>query len=284
MKKVLIAGATGYLGQFLVKAFKKQGYHVRTLARNANKLAPLSDYIDESFIGEVTDPDSLRDVCRDIDIVISTVGITKQRDNLTFMDVDYQGNKNLLDEAERSGIAKFVYISVFKAENMELLKGIQAKRTFVHALKQSSLKYLVVAPNGFFSDMLDFLHMAQQGRGYVFGTGEYKINPIHGEDLANFCVQATEGNEQELSVGGPDVFTHNELLATAFAAVGKPVKVIRIPVWIRDVLLLLLRLFTPVQTYGPLEFFMTVLAMDLVAPQYGTHHLKDFFVEQSDTI
>jgi hypothetical protein len=41
----------------------------------------------------------------------------------------------------------------------------------------------------------------------------------------------------------------------------------------------MLRLFTSVKIYGPLEFFMTVLATDLVAPKYGNRHLKDFFVE-----
>ena len=38
MKKVLVAGATGYLGRYLVQELKKQGYWVRALARNTNKI------------------------------------------------------------------------------------------------------------------------------------------------------------------------------------------------------------------------------------------------------
>ena len=38
MQKVLVAGATGYLGRYLVKEFKKQKYWIRALARDANKL------------------------------------------------------------------------------------------------------------------------------------------------------------------------------------------------------------------------------------------------------
>jgi hypothetical protein len=45
-----------------------------------------------------------------------------------------------------------------------------------------------------------------------------------------------------------------------------------------------LRIFTSVKTYGPLEFFMTVLAVDLVAPLYGKHHLKAFFEENINKI
>jgi uncharacterized protein YbjT (DUF2867 family) len=278
MKRVLVAGATGYLGRYVVKEFKKQGYWVRALTRSADKLDDLKDYVDEAFVGEVTDPASLAGVCKGIDIVFSSIGITRQKDNLTYLDVDYQGNKSLLDEAEDEGVSKFIYISVFGAEKMSNLKGIQAKLKFTEALKESGLDYLIVKPNGFFSDMLEYLNMAQQGRGYLFGSGDYRINPIHGADLADVCVNAAAGAQKEIHVGGPDVFTHNQILTIAFEAVGKPVKITRIPIWLRNVMLAALRRVTSVKTYGPLEFFMTVLAMDMVTPLYGKHHLKDFFL------
>jgi len=284
MKKVLIAGATGYLGQYIIKEFKKQGFWIRALARNADKLKGLSDYIDEEFIGEVTNPDSLRGVCKDIDIVFSSIGITKQKDNLTYMDVDYQGNKNLLEEAEKEGVSKFIYISVFNAEKMGNLKVIRAKLRFTDELKESGLNYLVVYPNGFFADMLEYLQMAKKGRGYVFGSGEYKINPIHGEDLAEICVNAAGGEEKEINVGGPDVLTHNEILAIAFESLAKTVKISRIPLWIRNIILTTLRLLAPVKFYGPIEFFMTVLALDMIAPTHGKHHLKEFFLENKDKV
>ena len=279
MKRILVAGATGYLGRYVVKEFKKQGYWVRALTRSADRLDDLKNYVDEAFIGAVTDPASLEGICQDIDIVFSSIGITKQKDNLTYMDVDYQGNKNLLDEAKKAGVAKFVYVSVFNAEKMSDLKGIQAKLKFTQVLETSGLNYLVVNPNGFFSDMLEYLKMAKQGRGYVFGSGECRINPIHGEDLAEVCVNAASGEEKKIDVGGPDVLTHNQILAIAFEALEKPVKISRIPIWFRNVILATLRLFTSVKTYGPQEFFMTVLAMDMVAPTYGKYHLKDFFLE-----
>jgi uncharacterized protein YbjT (DUF2867 family) len=282
MKKVLVAGATGYLGQHVLNKFKKQGYWVRALARNADKLENLSGYIDEIVIGEVTNTNSIREICQDIDIVFSSIGITKQKDNLTYMDVDYQGNKNLLEAAKREGVSKFIYISVFNAEKMRNLKGIQAKIKFTEELNESGLDYSIVYPNGFFSDMLDYLNMAKQGRGYVFGRGEYRMNPIHGEDLAEVCVNAADGDEKEIHVGGPDVLTHNEILAIAFESLGKPVKISSIPIWLKNAILATLKLFTSAKTYGPLEFFMTVLAMDMVAPTYGKYHLKDFFLEDLD--
>ena len=284
MKKVLVAGATGYLGRSVVQEFKKHGFWIRALARDANKVKNLSEYIDEKFIGEVINTNSLSGICKDIDIVFSSIGITKQKANLTYMDVDYQGNMNLLEEAKKEEVSKFIYISVFNAENMQNLKGIQAKVRFEEELKKSGLDYSIVYPNGFFSDMLEYLQMAKKGKGYVFGSGEYRINPIHGEDLAEVCVSAATGGEKEINVGGPDVLTHNEILAIAFESLGKTEKISRIPNWVRNFLLAILRIFISLKTYGPLEFFMTVLAQDMVAPIYGKHHLKDFFEENKGKV
>jgi uncharacterized protein YbjT (DUF2867 family) len=71
MKKVLVAGATGYLGRFVVKAFKAKGCWVRALGRSEAKLAPIKELADELFIGEVTDPGSLDGLCDGIDAVFS---------------------------------------------------------------------------------------------------------------------------------------------------------------------------------------------------------------------
>ena len=282
MKRVLIAGATGYLGRYAVQEFKKQGFWVRALARTPEKLEILQEYIDEPFVGEVTVINSLSGICKDIDIVFSSIGITKQKDNLTFMDVDYQGNKNLLDEALRAGTTKFIFVSVYNAENMKHLKGIQAKLRFEEALKKSGIDYSIVYPNGFFSDMLDYLQMAKKGRGYVFGTGNNRINPIHGKDLAEVCVKAVDDPRNEIQVGGPDIFTHNDILNLAFEVLGKKSKISKIPLWVSKLTVGFLRTFTSVKTYGPVEFFMTVLVEDLVAPQYGSKHLRDFFMEHKD--
>lgn len=277
MKKVLVAGATGYLGQYVTRAFKNKGYYVKALARSSHKLDQIKDYIDEKVIAEITRPDTLEGICDGVDIVFSSIGITKQKDKLTFNDVDYRGNGNLLKEAQKSGVKKFIFISVFNAHKMSHLKAIQAKLMFEKRLRGSDLDFTIIYPNGFYSDMLEYLNMAKKGRGYLFGSGENKINPIHGEDLAEVCVSAAESDQNEIEVGGPDILTHNEILQLAFSVLDKKPKISHIPLGLSMLFLKLLRLFTSVKTYGPVEFFMTVLTSDLIAPQHGRHHLKDFF-------
>ena len=112
MNRVLVAGATGYLGGYVLKTLKQKDYWVRALTRTENKIENLKKYSDDIFFGEITDPKTLKGITDEIDVVISSIGITRQKDNLTYMDVDYQANMNLLQQARQSGVSKFIYISL----------------------------------------------------------------------------------------------------------------------------------------------------------------------------
>lgn len=282
MKNILVAGSTGYLGKYVVKQLKNKGYWVRALTRNPEKLDSINSDIDEKFIAEITDRNTLTGICQNIDAVFSSIGITKQKDGLTYMDVDYQANKNLLDEALKSNVKKFIYVSVFGIEKMKNLKAIKAKLKFENALKDSGIDYTIIYPNGFFSDMMEYLEMAKKGKGMVIGSGENKINPIHGADLAVVCVDAVNSKESVIKVGGPEIFTHNEIFEIAFDIYNAKPKVSHFPIWMKNLSLALLRIFTTVKIYGPIEFFMTVLSTDMVAPEYGKLNLEDYFEENKN--
>lgn len=282
MKRILVAGSTGYLGGYVVRELKKRGYWLRVLIRNENQKELFDDIeVDEFFIGQVTQTETLSGLCVGIDSVFSSIGITRQKDGLTYMDVDYQGNLNLLNEALRSEVNIFQYIAGLYYPNLKHLKVLEAKEKFVDDLKASSLPYSIVRPNGYFSDMLEFLQMAKRGRVYLFGNGDFVLNPIHGADLAQLCVDMMEQGITEASAGGPDMLSQNEIAKLALQAFHKPIKVTHLPDWLRKVSISLLRTLSNEKTYGPYEFFLSAMAQDNVADKYGTHHLVDFFNEEA---
>lgn len=127
--------------------------------------------------------------------------------------------------------------------------------------------------------MAEFLKMAQKGKAELFGNGNFKMNPIHGKDLAEVCIDAIDSKENNIEVGGPETFTHNEIVELAFSTVNKKIKISYMPEWIRKMILWFVRTFTSSKTYGPLEFFFTVLAMDMEASKYGNHTLSEYFDE-----
>ncbi|GLB50019.1 SDR family oxidoreductase [Neptunitalea lumnitzerae] len=279
-KKVLVAGATGYLGTYITLLLPKMGYKTVALVRNKQKIA----FKNKDIIlkeAEVTQPETLKDSCKNIDYVISTIGITRQKDGLTYMDVDYQANVNLIEEAKKSGVKKFIYVSVFKGNQLTQTKICEAKEKLVTYLKNSGLDYCIIRPNGFFSDMGDFLSMAKMGKVYLFGNGTLKLNPIHGADLAEICITAIKDKSKEINIGGPQIVSQNEIGKLALNTYGKKEKIIHLPDWIRKLTLWSLRTFSTPKVYGPYEFFLTTMNIDMVAPTYGKHTLKEYFKEKS---
>lgn len=282
----MVAGATGYLGRFVVREFTKRGYWVRALSRNPVKLEQTGPYLEpavldqtnEVFIGQVTKPVSLHHLCDDIDIVFSSIGITVQKDKLTFRDVDYQGNKNILNIARAKSVRKFIYVSVFNAHTYEHLEIVKAHEDFVRELKESGLDYAVIRPTGFFKDMSEFLRMAKSGRVYLIGNGKNKINPIHGADLAKVCVDAVTGKEHEIPVGGPVIYSIKEIAELAFSILGKKPKITRIPPWLAKSAVIAISPFNK-QMSDLAEFFIAASQSDGVAPATGSYALEGYYQE-----
>ena len=286
MKKVLVAGASGYLGRYVVREFTERGYSVRALVRSPEKLAkegpnlepPVADVVDEVVTGDATDKASLKDVCKGVNIVFSCMGLTKPQRDVTSEQIDHLGNKTLLEDALSHGVKKFIYVSVFNAEKMMDVDVVQAHERFVQDLQASGMSSTVIRPTGFFSDMGMFFSMARSGHMFLLGDGTNHVNPIHGADLAKVCVDAAEGSEREICVGGPDIYTFNETVTMAFEVLGKNPWITHIPMWIGDAALFITG-FLNKPLASVMSFAVSVSRIDNVAPTTGTKHLRDFYHE-----
>jgi uncharacterized protein YbjT (DUF2867 family) len=84
MKRILLAGATGYLGSYIAKELQKRKYHVRVIARDLEKLKQKRVEASEILEADITRPESIKNCCEKIDVAISTFGITRQKDGLTY--------------------------------------------------------------------------------------------------------------------------------------------------------------------------------------------------------
>lgn len=275
--RVLVAGATGYLGRHAVRELKARGHHVRALARGSARLASLRGTADEVSAADATDRQALAGCCDGMDAVVSAVGLVGKGGGQTCWDVDYGANRNLLDEARRAGTGTFVYVSVVRAPALEKLQLVRAKRAFEQALRDSGLEHTVLLPNGYFSDFDAYLDMARKGRVYLFGDGGFRINPVDGADVAAAAADALTSAAREVEIGGPDVLTHEQIAYQAFHALGKPPRITRIPAGLLTTALSLTRRLTPLRVHGVIEFPLTVLTHDVLSPATGHRRLADHY-------
>lgn len=282
---VLLAGATGYLGRFIAAELHRRGLKVRAIVRSQQRAASLGpwdspsieDCVDDWVIGEVSNPSLAADVVRGADCVISALGVTKQKADP--WDIDHRANLAILRSAEKHGARAFCYVNVMGGDACPT-QLTRAKAAFVKDLTASSIPSQIINPPGYFSDMTQILKMAQRGRVFIVRP-EARINPIHGADLAAYCVdRLISGEAGSWNVGGPEVFTWQGLAERAFQALGRPVKTARLAPWLLAAAPSLLGVFSPKKA-DMVRFVSWSMQNDCVGESTGTHKLIDFFTRHA---
>ncbi len=277
MPTVLVAGATGYLGRHLVATYLDRGWTVRALVRDAGRARRLLPAAATLVEAEATRPDTLTGCMAGCDLVVSALGLTRQKDGLSPWDVDFQANANLLDAALAARVPQFAYVHVLNADRMAGVPLIDAKAAFVARLRASPIAATVIEPTRYFSDMADLFEMARGGRVWLFGGGDTRLNPIHGADLAEASADAIAAALPRAAIGGPEVFTLNGIAQLAATALGRPARVTHLPDGLRRAALAVIPRVLPVARSAPLTFFLSAMAEDMVAPRHGTRRLGDHF-------
>ncbi len=276
MAKVLVIGATGYLGSHMVAELKRAGHWVRALSRREGAFADAPHKPDEVFVGEATRPETLEGLCDGIDYVFSALGQTRQKGRLSPWDVDYGANKAVLERAVAAGVRQFLFISVVRPELSIDLDIVAAREALVRNMAGSGIAHTVVRATGFFSDMDEVLEMARGGRVWLLGAGRSQINPVDGTDVAKAAIAAFGTDIAEIEIGGPDVFTYEEIGALAFDVLGTKPRMTHVPLWIVNAALAVLRHVNRRQ-YNTFAFLARMMQNDIIAPRTGTRHLRDAF-------
>ncbi|WP_010524962.1 SDR family oxidoreductase [Nesterenkonia sp. F] len=287
---VLVAGASGYLGRHLVRTLHRRGFRVRAVVRDVGRAggpgahgAPaLEGLVDEWVECDIV-AGPLDGLVRPGETVLSALGVTRQKADP--WDVDFAANLALLAEAERSSARQFGYVHVMHAERSHS-QLVRAKRAFVAALRRSPVPSAVVNPSGYFSDMEELLAMARRGVALSIGDGSVRLNPIHGQDLADFLVDQLTSTDAEdpvrdelghrhraWDVGGPEVFTLREILQLCFAVCDLPARIVDVPTGLLRAGLPLLR--PAARVHDLAQFFLDGFSGDGVGERTGTHRLED---------
>ena len=280
MAGVLVAGATGYLGRYVVAELHSRGHLVRAVVRDrdrARREGPwgspsLDGLVDEWALGSVTDPRFTRDLAADVEHVVSALGVTRQKADP--WQIDNLANLAILNSALKHA-GSFTYINALGGDRCPA-RLTRAKSAFSQTLSVAEISSQIINPPAYFSDMMEVLAMARRGLVTVLRPTA-RINPIHGADLAAYVVdRMEEGRTGTWDVGGPDVLSWRELAHLAFDAVGKRSHILTVPAWALPPALRLTGLFSP-RLADTARFMAWNMTRDCVAPTTGTHHLADFY-------
>lgn len=209
-KRVLVFGATGTIGQAVVRTLRERGYTVVCFVRRNSRGALASDLTGVTVRrGNVTDMASLRDdaFCGErFDAVVSCLasrtGVAEDA-----WAIDHDAHLNILRLAWETGTPQFILLSAICVQKPKLAFQ-HAKLAFEAELQASGLTYSIVRPTAYFKSLSGQLDRLRAGKPFlVFGDGTLtSCKPISDSDLANYiadCLEKPNLWNKILPIGGP---------------------------------------------------------------------------------
>ncbi|KAK9835891.1 hypothetical protein WJX74_010299 [Apatococcus lobatus] len=246
--RILVAGATGYIGKYVVKELVSRGYQVTAFARDKSGVGGKSDKSTtqkelagaEFCFGNVTEQASVDAAfAKPFDVVVSCLA-SRTGGKKDSWDIDYQATLNLLNAARRNRAAHFVLLSAICVQK-PLLEFQHAKLKFEAALQAAGdITYSIVRPTAFFKSLAGQVGIVKKGLPYImFGDGRSAAcKPISEADLATFmaeCVSDRSKIDQVLPIGGPGrAWSAREQGEYLFKLLGKQPRLLPVPISIMD--------------------------------------------------
>ena len=177
MKKVLVTGATGFLGKYVVKELVEYGYQVRAFGRNSKVGRSLENSSVSYFQGDLTKADDVLEACKGMDLVVHAGALsTVWGPWEDFYQANVLGTKYVLEACRQASIQRLVYVSspsIYAAPKDQL--GIKES----DAPEENNLNNYIrskLASEKLFKDYPDVSSIILRPRG-LFGIGDTSILP-----------------------------------------------------------------------------------------------------------
>jgi nucleoside-diphosphate-sugar epimerase len=224
--RVLVTGATGFTGSYVVPLLLQKGYQVRCLVRENSKreVLPLSEV--ELVYGDLDDQDALARVLRGMDVLVNIASL------------GFGHAPNIVGSAVAAGIRRSVFIST-TAVNTSLNAPSKSVRLAAEELiRDSGLAHTILRPTMIFGSSRDrnICRLVRYLNRWpfipVFGDGEHLQQPVYVADLAAAIVQSLATDTtigQTYNISGKAPVTYNQLIDTICRLMGRKVRKIRVP-------------------------------------------------------
>jgi predicted dehydrogenase/nucleoside-diphosphate-sugar epimerase len=224
---VLVTGASGFIGEALIRRLALDGHDVRAFARRAESVAAGPRI--HPVAGDMLDADSLDRAATGMDAIVHLACATGVADEKLVQAVNVDGTRALLDAAQRHGVRRFVFVSTISATRERMGPYGRTKKEGEAMVAHSGLEWVTVrpslvygsAPIGLFASLAAYLQSLPVVP--VIGDGRIELDPIHVDDVCEViaqCVTRKDVVGKTYDLLGPDRVTFDEFLARLSGELG----------------------------------------------------------------
>jgi uncharacterized protein YbjT (DUF2867 family) len=227
----IVTGAFGFSGRHIARRLLQMGERVRTLTNHPQNSQNSSIEIARLNFG---DPDSLAVVMRGANVLYNTYWVRFAYAEVSHK-VAVENTKMLIRAAELAGIKRIVHVSITNPAAKSISPYFSGKAEVEQAIQSSSLSYAILRPAVLFGEGGILINniawlLRTMPLFLIPGGGEYRLQPIFVEDLAELAVE-TGHREENIVVDavGPETFTYDELVRLIRSMIGSRSLVWHVP-------------------------------------------------------
>ncbi|MBD0348602.1 MAG: NAD(P)H-binding protein [Thermoleophilia bacterium] len=238
--KVLVTGATGFVGPKVASAIADAGHELRVLERKAGKAEDAGVRAAETTQGDMTSAESVRRAVEGCEAVVHLVAIRQGKPE-QFERIMIGGTRALLDAAKDAGIRRFVLMSALGTteETKELVPYYRAKWAQEQDVKGSGIDHVIFRPSFVFGRdggiLPTFRRLARLTPVTpITGPGTQRIQPIWIDDVAQFFARSLtlpQATNRTWELGGPEAVSWNEFWQRLKQVMGLRRPSLHVPMW-----------------------------------------------------
>jgi len=223
-KSILVTGATGTVGSFLVRKLGAAGVPARALVRGREKAEAVEKLGLEAAIGDLSRPETLGPALAGVEKVFLLSAPEERQAEL---------QNNLVRAAREAGVRHVVKLSAIGVGGeLDAIALGRVHRETEQEIERSGLAYTHLRPNGFMQNSFMFAGTIKSQGAFYAPYGDAKVSYVDARDVAAVAFHALTGDGHEgkaYELTGPQALSYRDQAVELSAALGREVRYVEVP-------------------------------------------------------